>query len=58
MTAIKKPVLVKLDRILGHAFFCPHCKAFQCSGKGKCTKCGGEIDWENEQKYEGKVRWK
>ena len=51
------PVLWKYDNELGYAYFCPHCKAFQCTGQGPCTVCGGDIDWSKEQKYDGKVRW-
>lgn len=51
------PILWKYDRELGIAYFCPHCYTFQCYGRGPCTKCGGEIDWNNRKQYEGKVRW-
>lgn len=54
---LKKPVLVKSDKYLGYAFFCPHCKTFQCLGYGPCTKCHVEIDWSNEVDYEGEVNW-
>lgn len=53
----KKPVLSKADKYLGWAYFCPHCKTFQCFGFGSCTKCHGEIDWANEVDYEGEVHW-
>lgn len=39
------------------AYFCPHCKKFQCTGKGPCTECGGDIDWSKRQEYKGKVNW-
>lgn len=51
------PVLWKEDSELGIAYFCPHCKLFQCRGKGPCTACGGNIDWSKKQRYDGKVRW-
>ena len=51
------PVLWKEDNELGIAYFCPHCKVFQCTGKGPCTECGGKIDWKKKQKYLGKVKW-
>lgn len=50
-------ILVRVDNELGYAYFCPHCKTFQCIGQGPCTKCGGEIDWEHEKPYEGRVKW-
>ena len=50
------PVLWKYDNDLGIAYFCPHCKVFQCTGKGPCTECGGYIDWSRTQRYDGKVR--
>lgn len=51
------PVLWKYDRELGIAYFCPHCKSFQCAGSGACTVCGGEIEWEKRTEYNGKVFW-
>lgn len=51
------PVLWKYDRELGIAYYCPYCKAFQCTGSGSCTVCGGEIDWEHSVKYSGKVNY-
>lgn len=51
------PTLWKEDIELGIAYFCPHCKVFQCSGKGQCTKCSGEIDWNRKIQYLGKVKW-
>ena len=53
----KKPVLSKADKYLGLAYFCTHCKTLQCTGKGPCTKCGGEIDWSKRVSYEGEVYW-
>lgn len=52
-----KPILWKYDKELGIAYFCPHCKVFQCSGQGPCDKCGGKINWDKEEKYEGRVKW-
>lgn len=51
------PVLWKYDTELGIAYFCPHCKTFQCAGSGACTVCGGEIEWDKRIKYRGKVFW-
>lgn len=48
--------LMKQDKELGYAYFCPTCKRFICVS-GKC-KCGTEVDLELPKiKYEGKVRW-
>ena len=58
MSNEKKPILVKIDRELGLAFFCPYCKTFQCISRGPCTKCKGEIDWTKSEWYEGKVKWR
>ena len=52
-----KPILIKPDRELGYAYFCPHCKSFQCLGEGPCTVCGKLIDWTHSVPYEGRVRW-
>lgn len=54
---MKKPILIKRDRKLGYAYFCPHCKSFQCLGEGHCTVCGKLIDWTHSVPYEGRVRW-
>lgn len=54
---MKKPILIKRDRKLGYAYFCSHCKSFQCLGKGDCTVCGNSIDWTRSVPYEGRVRW-
>lgn len=51
------PVLWRYDTELGIAYFCPHCKTFQCVGSGACTVCGGEIEWDKRIKYNGKVFW-
>lgn len=51
------PVLWKYDGELGIAYFCPHCKVFQCTGKGNCTKCKGKIDWKISRKYTGRTYW-
>lgn len=50
-------ILQKQDKELGWAYFCPHCKIFQCSGHGRCDKCGGKIDWKNPKRYAGRVKW-
>lgn len=50
-------ILQKQDKELGWAYFCPHCKTFQCSGHGRCDKCGGKIDWKNPKRYTGRVKW-
>lgn len=55
---VKKPILIKKDRELGYAYFCSHCKSFQCIGYGPCTVCGILIDWESSIPYEGRVKWK
>lgn len=51
------PVLWKYASELGIAYFCPHCKTFQCAGSGACTECGVAIDWKNQEEYKGKVKW-
>ena len=51
------PVLYKEDRELGYAYFCPHCKKFQCTGKESCTQCGGRINWKKSTPYFGRVKW-
>ena len=51
------PILWKYDSILGIAYFCPHCKTFICSGLEKCEHCGGDVDWKNTVKYEGRIKW-
>ena len=53
----KLPILWKEDKELGIAYFCPHCKQFQCTGKGTCTECGGNINWDKRIKYSGRVKW-
>ena len=53
----KRAALVKLDKELGYAYFCPDCKRFICTS-GKC-KCGTEIDLDLPViPYKGKVKWK
>jgi hypothetical protein len=51
-----KNVLWKYDSVLGIAFFCPTCKTFVCGGE-KCNKCGQKLNWNNKDKYSGKVNW-
>lgn len=51
------PVLWKYDSELGIVFFCSHCKTFQCTETGSCTKCGENIDWEQKIQYAGRVYW-
>ena len=51
------PVLCKEDRELGYAYFCPHCKKFQCTGEESCTQCGGRINWKKSTPYFGRVKW-
>ena len=51
------PVLWKEDKELGIAYFCPHCKIFQCTGRGPCTECEGNIEWNKKQRYKGVVRF-
>lgn len=47
--------LWKYDNELGIAYFCPKCKTFIC--KGHCYKCKIEIDIDNAEKYDGRVKW-
>ena len=54
---IKRAALVKIDKELGYAYFCPNCKRFICTS-GKC-KCGTYIDLDLPAiPYKGKVKWK
>lgn len=54
---MSKEALVKEDKELGYAFFCPDCKRFVCVS-GKC-KCGTSIDLSLPKiKYTGSVKWK
>lgn len=50
-------ILIKSDRELGWAYFCPHCKTFQCVERDACSKCGGKLDWKNIKPYLGRVKW-
>lgn len=49
------PILWKYDKKYGIAYFCPRCKAFQCTGSGDCTACGGGINWRESKQYKGKT---
>ncbi len=53
----KKPVLWKYDFELGIAYFCPHCKTFVCSENHICPHCSEGIDWNQKEKYTGRVKW-
>ena len=48
--------LWKEDKELGIAYFCPKCKTFICTNY--CYKCKQEVDTDNAEKYEGRVKWR
>jgi len=54
---MKKNILWKYDNDLGIAYFCPKCKVFTCSHGDECNKCGQELEWNNKDEYEGRVKW-
>lgn len=56
-------LLVKTDRELGYAFFCPACK-YRTVGEDTCLFCGEPLEWPTFEEgfgsvplYRGRVKW-
>ena len=51
------PILIKVDSIDGYIYACPYCHRYVTRENGvrTCRKCGGLVNQDQEEEYDGPV---